>query len=144
MSNSVAFTVAGFSQLVIALPVAAVVLFKWPNLLPYAMSLFFGLLIGFIDTQAKSVQMPALFLISFSFFISFSRPKNVWLFAILLAMWIPIAHIAQSAAGVVPQEPFGAPGAILPFVFTFIGAYAALAVRKAAAKLNLEGVSPQQ
>ena len=144
MQNSIAFTAAGFNLLVIALPVAAIVLFRWPRLLPYVMSLFFGLLIGFIDTQTKSVQLPALFLTSFGFFIAFSRPKQVWMYALLLAMWIPIAHVAQSAAGVVSPEPLGAPGIILPFVFSFIGSYAALAVRRAAAKLNLESAGSAQ
>ena len=142
MGGSQLMTFAGFHLLVAAFVVAMLVLFKWPGAWYVLLSIFVGMLIGFIDMETDAVQLPVLLLLAFGSFIGFSHPRNAWLIALLLAMWVPVAQVARLLVPGGHPEGFMISGCLLPFVFSMAGSYVGVAVCRGARMFHPDSRDP--
>ncbi len=95
MHNSILVTIVGFHTLVLYLPVAALILYIRPKAWHYLLTLFLGLLIAFIDLQTDEVQLPALLLLTFGFFLGFAESARPWRWAAILGVWVPLIHFLR-------------------------------------------------
>ncbi len=144
MNTQLAFTVIGFHLLVIFLPIAMFILFKWPQAWHHMIALFLGLLTGYINLHSDEVQFPVLLLLVFGFFIAFSQPKGAWQFALLLAMWIPagqfIRIFVEGRTEGIWQEGFFS---LVAFIPSLIGTYVGVAVRWAVTHFSAQAGNVQ-
>src|SRR5712691_9745645 len=105
MSTQTLWTVLGFNSLVLVLPVAMLLLWWRPQLWLTMLTLFAGMLTGFIAPRSEELQFPLLLLIAFGFFAGFVQPRHAWRWALLLGIWIPINEIVVLVMGVkVPYQ----------------------------------------
>ncbi|MBI3741686.1 MAG: hypothetical protein HY257_08025, partial [Chloroflexi bacterium] len=120
MSPQTLFTVIVFNSLLAYFILAALIVWKRPQLWLTLVTIFLGALVGWIDVGANEVILPVFLLLAFGFFIAFARPRSAWLHALFLAMWIPIfgflAFALQVAPSARPIESF------IAFMPAFIGA----------------------
>ena len=132
MDTSILKTVIGFHTLVIFLPVAALILYIWPQAWHYLLTLFLGLLIAFIDLQTDEVQFPALLLLTFGFFFGFAESRGAWRWAVILGVCLPLAHLLRIVIeGDGERVVTEGAGSLLALVFAFLGTYAGVAIRSA-------------
>ncbi len=134
MSGEVLFTVVVFNSLALFVPLAALLLYMRPQLWHYLLGLFLGLLVGWIDFRAVEVQPSVLLLVVFGLFLGFAQPRHAWRWALLLALWIPLAAFVAVWLGLKPfsvQETVGSTIAIIP---ALVGAYGGAFVNRAAAR----------
>jgi len=117
------FNMIGFHTLVLFFPAAILVLWLRPKLWVHALSLFLGMLTGLISLRGDDPQFPVLLLLVFGFFAGFARPRRAWIFALLLAIWVPVTLVAGLFAGVVRGQPFGVPASCIAFVPALVGVY---------------------
>ena len=124
MHTQLWFTIISFNSMAAYIPVSALILYRRPGAWPYLFSLFNGLLIAFIDLGAGEVQVPALLLLAFTFFVGFASPRDVWRWAIATGIWVPVFHIVRmgldKSPGVSLNESWGS---LLALVFAFAGSY---------------------
>ena len=117
------FNMIGFHTLVLLFPAAILVLWLRPKLWVHMLTLFLGVLTGLISLRGDDPQFPVLLLLVFGFFAGFARPRRAWIFAALLAVWVPVTLVAGLLAGVVRGQPWGVPASCLALVPALIGAY---------------------
>ena len=124
MHTQLWFTIISFNLMAAYIPLSALILYRRPGTWPYLFSLFNGLLIAFIDLGAGEVQVPALLLLAFTFFVGFASPRDVWRWAIATGIWVPVFHIVRmgldKSPGVSLNESWGS---LLALVFAFAGSY---------------------
>ncbi len=118
------FTIISFNSMAAYVPLSALILYRRPGSWPYLFALFNGLLIAFIDLGAGEVQVPALLLLTFTFFVGFASPRGVWRWGIITGMWVPVFHIIRMSL----EKNSGASlpdglGSLLALVFAFAGSY---------------------
>jgi hypothetical protein len=143
MSIQTIFIVIAFNTLVLALPVAAIILWRKPGLWLHLWTLFVGVLVGLMDVKATEVQMTALLLIAFGFFAGFNQPRRAWRWALLLGVWVPIFAFIAMGVGLTRfrvQEQFGSLIALIP---AFLGTYAGVVVKKLSERAQATPTSPQ-
>ena len=140
MHNSILVTIVGFHTLVLYLPVAALILYIRPQAWHYLLTLFLGLLIAFIDLQTDEVQLPALLLLTFGFFLGFAQSTSAWRWAVILGVWVPLIQffriIIEGGWERILTEGVGS---LLTLAFAFIGTYAGVAIRLAVVHSEIRG-----
>ena len=92
------FTVVGFNGLVLVFLAGVVVAYFRPAQFALTTSLFLGWLTAFINLNSSEPQFPVLLLLSFGFFIGFVVHHNVWKYALVLGMFVPISQFVWLAA----------------------------------------------
>ena len=96
MNERILFTMAWFHALVLFLPLSMFLLYKWPKLWHHLLAVFLGLIIAIIDLHSDEVQFSVLMLLAFGFFLGFDEPSRAWRWGMLLAIWIPVMHLAST------------------------------------------------
>src|SRR3970040_508849 len=124
------FTVVTFNLMILFLPVAAFLLFKWPRLWHLLLALYLGLLVGLTDLRTDDPQLPALLLITFGLFLGFSQPTAAGRGALVLGLWIPFLGLIARAAGVTNAQFSDVLFSLVALVPALIGAYAGVLVRR--------------
>jgi len=124
------FTVITFNLMILFLPVAAFLLFKWPRLWHLLLALYLGLLVGLTDLRTDDPQLPALLLITFGLFLGFAQPTAAWRWALVLGLWIPFLGLIARAAGVTNAQFSDVLFSLVALVPALIGAYAGVLVRR--------------
>jgi hypothetical protein len=119
-----------FYLMVLSVPVAAFLLFKWPRLWHLLLALYLGLLVGLTDLRTDDPQLPALLLITFGLFLGFAQPKAAWRWALVLGLWIPVLGLIARAAGVTNAQFSDVLFSLVALVPALIGAYAGVLVRR--------------
>ena len=134
MHNQLWLTVISFNSMVAFLPVAAVILVVKPAFWPHALSIFAGILAGFVNLQGAENQLTALILIAFPFFLGFSQTEKAWRWALLTGVWVPLSELVR--AGITDQGrlSFESASIVLVMGFPILGAYAGLLLRRLAQK----------
>ena len=84
------------------------------------LAIFLGLLIGIVDLQVESPQIPALLLLLLGIFLGYAQPRNAWRSALIIGACIPIAQFTGLALHY--ESPYH-PGFLRSFV-TFVPAFA--------------------
>ena len=136
-------TVIIFNGMAAFIPISALILYFKPAAWPYLLSLFSGLVIGFVDLGASEVQVPALLLLALAFFVGFASPGGPWRWGILTGIWVPVFEIVRLT--VAPgRSPADSPwwGSLLALVFAFAGAYGGSVVRARGAGKSPQGTLP--
>ncbi len=127
-------TIISFNSMAAYIPLSALILWRRPGSWPYLFSLFNGLLIAFIDLEAGEVQVPALLLLAFTFFVGFASPRGVWRWGIITGIWVPVFHIVRMSlernSGTSIPEGWGS---LLALGFAFAGAYGGSFIHRIAA-----------
>jgi hypothetical protein len=125
MSSHILFTLGWFHALVLLLPIAMFLVYKWPQLWHHLLALFLGIVIAIVDSRTDDVQLPALFLLAFGFFLGFSQPQNPWRWATILAIWIPLVGFAKIIfEGADYKLARECVPALIAFIPALVGAYA--------------------
>jgi NO-binding membrane sensor protein with MHYT domain len=97
---------------------------------PFILAILLGAIAGYVDLQEEEVQMPALLIISFAFFLGFARPRTAWAWGLVIGLSIPAAHLIARMIGYKPPYPVSLPTTFLPVAFALAGAYAGVAMKK--------------
>ena len=99
-----------------------------------SLSLFLGLMIGYLDFHALEVQPAVLFILIATGALGFLHPTRAWCWAILLGIGVPLIHFVALAKGIKPNYPINGYYwvVLLPQIPSFIGAYSGVALRKLA------------
>ena len=145
MPTQTLWTVIGFNSLVLILPLAMALLWWKPQLWLTMLTVFAGMVTGFITPRSAELQFPMLLLIVFGFFAGFSQPHHAWRWALLLAVWVPINEAIVQLLGV-RTATTDAPNIIasfFAFVPAFIGTYAGVLVNHFSRSQH-QGVISQQ
>jgi hypothetical protein len=139
MFSHILFTVAWFHALALFLPMSMFLLYKWPKLWHHLLALFLGILIAVVDIKTDDVQLPALFLLAFGFFLGFSEPKKPWRWAIILAVWIPFVGFAKLILeGAGYRLIWECAPSLMAFLPALIGAYAGALLNLAVSRVQEE------
>ncbi len=143
MSLQTWFIVIAFNTLVLALPIAAIVLWFKPKLWLHLWTLFVGVLVGLMDVRATEVQMTVFLLLAFGFFAGFAQTKRAWRWALLLGIWVPIFGFIAMVVGLTPYRPQQQIGALIALIPAFIGTYVGVVVKGFSHGNNREEASNQ-
>lgn len=122
------FTVIIFNLMILFLPVAAFLLFKWPRLWHLLLALHLGLLVGLTDLRTDDPQLPALLLITFGLFLGFAQPRAAWRWALVLGLWIPVLGLIARTAGVTNAQLSDVLVSLVGLVPALVGVYAGVFV----------------
>lgn len=94
-----------------------------------------GVIAGVVDLIAVSAQVAATLIVVLSFLLSLTYPRKAWLWAILMAMFVPLANTLAVELGYGHlRRPESIYLAYMVFVPAFIGAYSAAFLRRYSAK----------
>ncbi len=132
------FAVIAFNSLVLFIPIAAVLLWRWPRMWMHLFTLFLGIVVGLVDLRSSEPQFAALLLLVFGLFAGFAQPRRAWLWALLLGIWVPIlgilSYMLHLSAGT-NTEAFTSTIALIP---AFVGAYAGAIIKRLSAAESVE------
>ena len=104
-----------------------------------AIAVVLGVIAGVVDLIAMSAQVAATLIVVFSFLLSLTYPRKAWLWAILTAMFVPLANTLAVALGYGHlRRPESIYLTYMVFVPAFIGAYSAAFLRRYSAKKEQE------
>jgi hypothetical protein len=104
-----------------------------------AVALFLGAVAGGVDLFVGSAQIAATLIVVFSFVLSLTYPRKAWLWAILTAMFVPLANTLAVELGYGHlRRPENIYITYVVFVPAFIGAYSATFLRWYSAKKEQE------
>ena len=126
-----------FNSLVLFLPVAAILLWLKPSLWLPLLTTFLGVLIGLSDLKSD-VQLTFLLLLVFGVFAGYAKPKNAWVWALLLGIWVPLAEFTALAIGLSLSYRPDILASCIALVPAFIGVYGGVFVQWAATRGNPE------
>ncbi len=135
MSTQTLFTMIVFNSLLFFLPIAAILLWLKPNLWLPLLTAFLGILIGLSDLKSN-VQLTFLLLLVFGFFAGYAKPKDAWVWALLLGIWVPLAEFTAAAIGLKLSYRPDILASCVALVPAFIGAYGGVFVQWAATQGN--------
>jgi hypothetical protein len=138
MSAQLLFTIIVFNSLVLFLPIAAILLWRKPDLWLPLFTAFLGVLIGWMELYSSEPQLPMLLLMVFGFFAGYAKPQHAWVWALLLGMWVPLAEFTALAIGLKLAYRPDILASCLALIPAFAGAYAGAFVEWAAARGNRE------
>jgi len=139
MHSQLWLTVISFNSMVAFLPVAAVILVIKPAFWPYALSIFAGILAGFVDVQGAENQLTALILIAFPFFLGFSQSEKAWRWALLAGMWVPLSELVRAGMTVQGQLSFQSVSIVLVLGFPILGGCGGVLLQRLAQKVSPAG-----
>ena len=109
-----------------------------------AIAVILGVIAAVADLIAVSAQVAATLIVVFSFLLGLTYPRKAWLWAILTAMFVPLAKPLAVELG---YGHLRRPGSIyltyMVFVPAFIGAYSAAFLRRYSAKKEQEQRDPK-
>jgi len=135
------FTVVTFNLMILFLPVAALLLFKWPRLWHLLLALYLGLLVGLTDLRTDDPQLPALLLITFGLFLGFAQPQAAWRWALILGLWVPALGFIASAASVTTAQLSDVFFSFIALVPALVGVYAGVFVHRLSSRLGNPGAT---
>ena len=124
------FTFIAFSALMLALPIAAIVLWLKPQWWLNLLTLFIGVLVGLMDLQATQVQMTAFLMIAFGFFAGFVQPRRAWRWALMLGAWVPLFGAVAAAARLTNARGVDLVASFAAIAFALVGVYAGVVVKR--------------
>jgi hypothetical protein len=130
-----------FYLMVLSVPVAAFLLFKWPRLWHLLLALYLGLLVGLTDLRTDDPQLPALLLITFGLFLGFAQPKAAWRWALVLGLWVPALGFIAFAVKVTPAQLSDVFFSFIALVPALVGAYAGVFVRRLSSRSGDQGAT---
>src|SRR5262245_16516865 len=93
------WTVISFNSLVLVFVLMVFVLWQRPQWWPTMLTLFAGMLIGFMEPRTQEIIFVVFLLIAFGFFAGFAQPRHAWRWALLLALWVPLDEAFAMAIG---------------------------------------------
>jgi hypothetical protein len=94
-----------------------------------------GVIAGAVDLIAVSAQVAATIIVVISFLLGLTYPRKAWLWAILTAMFVPLANTLAIEFGYgYLRRPESIYLTYMVFVPAFIGAYSAAFLRRYSAK----------
>jgi hypothetical protein len=134
MSIQTWFTVIAFNALVLGLFIAAIILWRKPELWLHLWTLFVGVLVGLMDVRATEVQMAILLLLGFGFFAGFNQPRRAWRWGLLLGVWVPLFAFIAVGVGLTQWHMQAQLGSIMALVPAFLGTYAGVLIKKLSAR----------
>jgi hypothetical protein len=134
MPVNLLFTVVGFNGLVLVFLAGVVVVYFRPGQFGLMTSLFLGWLTAFVNLSSPEPQFPVLLLLSFGFFIGFVVHENVWKYALVLGVFVPVSQFLWLAAthqtNLLLLDGAGSFIALVPpFGGVYLGKFVALAQR---------------
>lgn len=138
MSAQLLFTIIVFNSLVLFLPIAAILLWRKPDMWLPLFTILLGVLIGWMKLYSTEPQLPTLLLLVFGFFAGYAKPQNAWVWALLLGIWVPLAEFTALAIGLKLTYRPDILASCVALIPAFIGAYAGVFVEWAAARGNRE------
>ena len=139
------FTAITFNLTLLSLPIAGVLIWLKPAWRFHIFAAFFGLLAAFIDSQAGEVQIPALLVLSFSFFLGVLHPVRFWRWAVLTGGGIPllafIKYFLYSSAALEPHATFVSQvvGSCLALVLSFVGCFVGSLIGRSSPVMTASG-----
>ena len=143
MHTQLWFTIISFNTMAAYIPISAVILYRRPGSWPHLFSLFNGLLVAFIDLGAGEVQVPALLLLAFAFFLGFDSPGGAWRWGILTGIWVPVFHVVRMSLESTPGAPLPEGwGSLLALGFSFAGSYGGTFIQRISAARGPREHSP--
>jgi NO-binding membrane sensor protein with MHYT domain len=97
------------------------------------LAVLFSAAVGYVDTHAKTDDnLPmVLLLLVVTFLFGVAQPKQAWLWALIVGLGIPLAHLLGLLVGYRPPYPVG-PNVFVTFIAlvpAFIGAYLGVLAR---------------
>jgi hypothetical protein len=125
------FTMTSFYTLVLFFLASVVLIYFSPKRWHGLFTIFIGLLTAFIDAQSSEVSFSILLLISFGFFLGFTKPSLPLRTGLLLGVWLPsVALIHQAILG--SGSSFFTEGvlAFVAFIPAIAGSYLGALTRK--------------
>ncbi len=124
MTSNLLLNIISFYALVLLLPFALVMLYWKPKAWHLCFALCSGVLMGFVALHSVEPQLPATLLLLFGIFLGSARPRQAWLWGLLLAVWIPVTSVVrvllQDRTHVLLSDGLGS---LLSFAFSFAGSY---------------------
>ncbi len=104
-----------------------------------ASAVVLGVIAGVVDLIAVSAQVAATIIVVLSFLLSLTYPRKAWLWAILIAMFVPLTNTLAVEFGYGHlRRPESIYLTYMVFVPAFIGAYSAAFLRRYSAKKEQE------
>ena len=98
-------------------------------------ALVLGAMAGAVDLLGPSAQIAPTLIVVFAFVLSLTYPRKAWLWALLIAMFVPLANTLAVELGYgYLRRPENLYLTYLAFVPAFIGAYSAAFLRRYSAK----------
>ena len=108
---------------------------KAPESSAVIVAIILGVVAAGVDLAAGSPQVAPALIVVFAFLLSLTYPRKAWLWALLTAMFVPLANTLVVELG---YPHFRRPESVylsyLAFVPAFIGAYSATSLRRYSAK----------
>jgi hypothetical protein len=93
-------------------------------------ALILGMSIGWLDLHVEEVQWSVLLLLVLGAVLGYMCARFAWLWALVIGLCIPVAHLLGRLAGVYPIIPPSSFGwTFLALVPAFLGTYAGALVR---------------
>lgn len=124
------FTLVPFHMLVVLLVASAVLLWRNPRMWPYAFATFCGFLAAFLDLHSDEIQLPALLMLAFSFFLGFTNASSAWRWGLLVGIWIPLVPPLRFVGSDDVFSISGSLFSLMAFAFSFAGAHGGAVLRK--------------
>ncbi len=108
---------------------------KTPENSAVIVAIILGVVAGGVDLAAGSPQVAPALIVVFAFLLSLTYPRRAWMWALLTAMFVPLANTIVVELG---YPHFRRPESVylsyLAFVPAFIGAYSASFLRRYAVR----------
>ena len=112
---------------------------KSPEQGAVAVALLLGAVAGGVDLFVGSAQVAATLIVVFSFVLSLTYPRKAWLWAILTAMFVPLANTLAVELGYGHlRRPENIYLTYVVFLPALIGAYSAAFLRRYSARKQQE------
>jgi hypothetical protein len=97
----------------------------WLRLLPYSLTVLFGLPLGYVNLHTDDTQFVALPLLAACCLLGFLQPRHAWRWALLTGAWVPLSQVWLRVAPMrVPYSDNNIGGAVIgALLFSLAGAY---------------------
>ena len=104
---------------------------RWLRLLPYPLTVLFGLPLGYVNLHTDDTQFVALPLLAVCCLLGFLQPRHAWRWALLTGLWIPLSQLWPLVAPMkLPYTDNNIGGAIIgALLFGMAGAYLGVPAR---------------
>jgi hypothetical protein len=88
----------------------------------FLLAALLGAGIGWFDHAQSEVQPAVILLFGCSFALAFVRPRDAWIYALLLGAGVPIVDLGTRSLGQAPAWPSAPGSSVLAFVPALLGA----------------------
>src|SRR5438105_9387649 len=130
MSSQTLWTVLNFNGLVLAFLLMMLALWARPQWWQAMLTLFAGLLIGFMEPRTEEIIFIVFLLFAFGFFAGFVQPRGAWRWAILLAVWVPLNELFALLMNVRLIEAPNPVAGLFAFVPALVGTYIGVLIQR--------------